>query len=178
MSRTLRRLAVVLIVCVASLLGTTVVANAAPAPKLTPKQQQALCIAKESIALLKAIDKQTWKDPKARDAAIKAIPVKAKAACPVGGTSPQPTTYTVSKTITTPAGTDSAVTVTCNSGDTYVTDSLRATDNPSAFDGYHFPPVLPDGSGVQTGVANSNSPPPEGVTVTTTFTITCQKAKT
>jgi hypothetical protein len=80
------RLAVVLAVSLAALLGTTSLAGAAPAPKLTPKQQQALCIAQKSIELLKAIDKQTWKNEAARDAVIKPIPAQAKAACPLPGT--------------------------------------------------------------------------------------------
>lgn len=86
MSRTLRRLAVVLLVGLTSLLGTTALASADPAPRqLTPTQQQALCIAKESVRLLAAIDKQTWKDKKAREAAVRTIPARAKAACPLGG---------------------------------------------------------------------------------------------
>jgi len=79
-------------VSVAALLGTTSLASAAPAPKLTPKQVQALCTAKKSVELLKAIDRQTWRDPRARAAAVRAIPAQAKAACPLGGTTTPPTT--------------------------------------------------------------------------------------
>lgn len=87
----MRRILIVAATIFALCFGLVGTASAAqPQPKLTPKQQQALCIAKQSVALLKAIDKQTWKDKAARQAAIKAIPAKTKAACPLPGTTPPP----------------------------------------------------------------------------------------
>jgi hypothetical protein len=87
---TLLRLAVVLTTSLAALSGTVAVAAAAPAPRPTAQAQQALCIARKSIELLTAINRLPSRDPRARVAAVRAIPAQARAACPLGGTTPPP----------------------------------------------------------------------------------------
>ena len=73
------------------LLGPVVVAQAAPPrPAPSAEQLQAQCIAKETVAALKAIDRQTWKSRAAREAAVRAIPAKVRAACPRPAPQPPP----------------------------------------------------------------------------------------
>jgi hypothetical protein len=71
------------------LLGSAGVGQAAThKSKPGPSQEQERCMVKTSVDLLKAIDKQTWKNRAARDEALKAIPGKVKDAC--GTTTPPP----------------------------------------------------------------------------------------
>jgi len=73
------RLAVVLAMSLAALLGTTSLASAAP--PTTAEKAYAKCVAEKTVAALKLIDKQTWKNKAAREAAVRAAVEKAKADC-------------------------------------------------------------------------------------------------
>jgi hypothetical protein len=161
------RLAVVLAVSLAALLGTTSLAGAAPAPKLTPKQQQALCIAQKSIELLKAIDKQTWKNEAARDAVIKPIPAQAKAACPLPGTGggtggtaeglaplALPTPEGVAVPAGTGGGTDNPPPATTKT----ISESVTAGHGESVHDVVRCPSGTEDRGAVLDGLAHSVEP--------------------
>lgn len=80
------RLAVVLALSLAALLGSGAAANAKPAPPPKVDKAYAQCIAGAAAKALKEIDRQTWKNKAAREAALKALIEKIKAACPNPGT--------------------------------------------------------------------------------------------
>ncbi len=125
--------------------------------------------------MLKAIDKQTWKDKKARESAVKAIPAKAKAACSLGG-APQ-VVEVISRLTVTGIGGGRSETVRCPTGTVLGggVDTLVLTPDPVEGDDVVEQLSNPDATNTQKShflaVANSDS----GVdtTYTSTATVHC-----